>query len=418
MTTLILTVRRKPKTMEKERNWHKTEGKRAWMEVNTQALLLNLAQFRQLLPCGSRIMAVVKADGYGHGAVLTAGRLEKAGVTDFAVAAVSEGIKLRCAGISGNILILGYTSPQEWPHVLENDLIQTIVDEDYARQMSRWGCENRPLRAQLAVDTGMHRLGVAAEDMEAVERILQLPGICLEGMFSHLCVADSRTPSDRAYTEGQIRAFETLRDRVGGHLCFHLQSSYGLLNYPWLRYDFVRLGIALYGVCSSPDDRPMTRLLLQPVMSVRARVAMVRAVQQGAELGYGRAYRANSARQIAAVTIGYADGIPRNYGESSAQVLIHGHRCPVVGRICMDQLLADVTELTDTVRPGDIVTLIGTDGGEQITAEEVAGWCGTITNELLCRMGDRLERLETGSEAECGTDMDMQPESDRGTEKG
>ena len=392
-------------------------GKRAWLEIDRGAFSYNLKQFGRMLAPGSRIMAVVKADAYGHGAVLSAEWLAKEGITDFAVATLSEGIELRRGGITGNILILGYTNPADWPQVTAYDLIQTIVDEKYALEMDRYGREEEPLRAHLAIDSGMHRLGVAGNDYAAVQRILEMPGIRLEGMFSHLCAADSLSESDVAYTKQQIRQFELLRIGIGKlysqegmteNLCFHLQNSYGFLNYPQLKYDYVRLGIILYGAYTSSSDQIRNRLTLQPVMSVRARVAMVKPVEPGMDLGYGRAYRASSPRQIATVTIGYADGIPRNYGQNQSQVLIGGRRYPVVGRICMDQFLVDVTE-TDSpearsengpaktaVQAGDVVTLIGRDGGGQITVEEVADWCGTITNEILCRMGGRLEHLITG----------------------
>lgn len=383
------------------------QGSRAWIEVDGGALINNLNQFRQLLSAGSRIMAIVKADGYGHGAVWAARTLQAEGVTDFAVATASEGIQLRQAGIPGNILILGYTNPKDWDQVVEYDLIQTIVDESYAAAMSRFGSEKTPLRGHLAVDTGMHRLGMAWDDTAAWKRIFQLPGLRIEGVFSHLCVADSRTESDIAYTRQQISRFEQVKKQMiklakeNGQECprFHLQSSFGFLNYPELKYDWIRPGISLYGAYASGADIPQIEPGLRPVMSVRARVAMVRTVEPGAELGYGRTYRAEAVSRIATVTIGYADGIPRNYGGGQSQVLIHGKRCPVVGRICMDQLLVDVTAIgresrEEAVQAGDIVTLIGADGQERITVEEVAGWCGTITNELLCRMGGRLERLE------------------------
>ncbi|MCI8565320.1 MAG: alanine racemase [Lachnospiraceae bacterium] len=429
------------KQMEEKRQLEKkTAGGRAWVETDLAALSGNVNQFRQVLSPGSRVMAVVKADAYGHGAVPVSLHLQKQGITDFAVATAAEGISLRQAGIRGNILILGYTSPEEWPGVYENDLIQTIVDEEYAVAMNRFGCANGSLRAHLALDTGMHRLGVSAGDIEAVREIFLLPAIRIEGVFSHLCVAGSRSDSDVEYTRQQLKRFEAMRGYIeklciqlnrgdGERLCYHIQNSFGLLNYPQLKYDFVRMGIALYGAYETAEDRPQLELGLEPVMAVRARVAMVRTVQPGMELGYGRAWRAPGRRQVATVTIGYADGIPRSYGNGRAQVLIRGRRYPVVGRVCMDQLLVDVTgeesaesrpegskllgtEIlnwdeweeeesggSDAVRSGDVVTLIGRDGEEEIRAEEAAGWCDTITNELLCRMGGRLKRYMTKDEA-------------------
>ena len=391
------------RAQERRSGTEMAQGKRAWIEVSKDALAVNIAQFRQLLSEGCRIMAVVKADAYGHGAMPVSLFLEKLGITDFAVATADEGAQLRRGGVSGQILILGYTDPAQWDEVRRYDLIQAVVDEEYAVQMSRYGCENGALRAHLAVDTGMHRLGIDAGDIRAVQRILHLPGIQIEGIFSHMSVADSRQPDNVEYTADQIRRFDGLKKWLEENrarakepeLVYHLQNSYGFLNYPQLRYDFVRLGIVLYGVCSSGEDVPQINPGLEPVMSVRARVAMVRGMEAGQELGYGRAFHVEKDGRMAVVTIGYADGIPRSYGQGGAQVLIRGRRYPVVGLVCMDQLLVDISADTDeTIVSGDVATLIGRDGGEYISAEESAAWCGTITNELLCRMGARLERIQ------------------------
>ena len=390
------------RAQERRNGTEMAQGKRAWIEVSMDALATNVAQFRQLLSEGSRIMAVLKADAYGHGAVPVGLFLEKLGITDFAVATADEGAELRRGGISGQILVLGYTDPAQWEEVRSYDLIQAVVDEEYAAKMSRYGCEKGVLRAHLAVDTGMHRLGIDAGDIRAVQRVLRLPGIQIEGIFSHMSVADSRQPDNVEYTADQIRRFDGLKKwleesraktREPG-LVYHLQNSYGFLNYPQLRYDFVRLGIVLYGVCSSGEDLPQINPGLEPMMSVRARVAMVRDMEAGQDLGYGRAFHVEKDGRMAVVSIGYADGIPRNYGQGGAQVLIRGRRYPVVGLVCMDQLLVDISADTErAIVSGDVVTLIGRDGGAYISAEESAAWCGTITNELLCRMGARLERI-------------------------
>ncbi len=378
-------------------------GGRAWMEIDMEALKADARQFSQFLPEGTRMMAVVKADAYGHGALPVSLCLEKMGITDFAVATADEGAALRRGGISGQILILGYTDPSQWDEVRQCDLIQAVVDEDYAVRMSKYGREHGPLRAHLAVDTGMHRLGIDAADFETVQNIMRLPGLRIEGVFSHLSVADSLQPEDVEYTKKQIQRFEDLRkwlenSRPEGQepkLCFHLQNSYGFLNYPQLHYDFVRLGIVLYGVDSSSGSPSVLNPDLAPVMSVRARVAMVRSVEKGQELGYGRAFRVEKDGRMAVVTIGYADGIPRNYGQGGARVLIRGRRYPVVGLVCMDQLLVDISaDAEGTIAAGDVATLFGRDGSEYISVEESAAWCGTITNELLCRMGARLERIQ------------------------
>lgn len=238
-----------------------SSGKRAWMEVSAEALLHNMDQFRSILHKDTRMMAVVKADGYGHGALWTAKQLQAAGVRDFAVATVSEGVALRRGGINGNILILGYTNPEDWPEVSTYELIQTIVDGAYAREMNRYGCGHEPLRAHLAVDTGMHRPGVAADDRREIEEIFRMQGIRPEGVFSHLCVADSHIESDEKYTRKQIEKFEEVRRRceaMKAGLTYHLQSSFGVLNYPELHYDFVRSGNFPVRCLQQSDGYPLS----------------------------------------------------------------------------------------------------------------------------------------------------------------
>ena len=335
------------------------------------------------------LMAVVKADAYGHGAVIAARALWRHGVRAFAVATMEEGIELRRAGIRGTILVLGWTPAQFARRLARWHLSQTIADEAHARALSAQGVR---LDVHLALDTGMHRLGVAWDDLDAQMRIFSLPGLRIRGTFSHLSVADSLSKADVAFTREQSRRFFAAIEALRGRGCdpglVHLQASYGVLNHPAVPCDFARAGIALYGVTS--DSQPTARTAdLWPVLSLRARVASVRALAPGESAGYGRAFTARRPTKLAAVAIGYADGLPRDLPERGGEVLLHGHRAPAVGRLCMDQMLVDATDVPD-VRPGDVATLIGRDGAAQISAVDLARQCGVLTNELLSRFGGRL----------------------------
>lgn len=362
---------------------------RAWREVDLTSLGHNAQVLRNTLAPETELMAVVKAEAYGHGGAVTARALQRAGVRAFAVACLAEGIALRKAGIRGTILILGYTAPEEAPLLTRWHLTQTVADMDHGRALAAQG---RRVHVHLALDTGMHRLGIPAENREEILEVFRLPNLVVDGVFSHLCVSDSLEPGDVAYTQEQLTLFyDTVAWlRAAGYDPgkVHIQSSYGLWNLPAQPCAYVRAGIALYGVRS--DNGPVQRSLdLWPVLSLRARVASVRTLRPGEIAGYGRVFQAGQETKLAVVTIGYADGLPRDLPQQGGQVLIRGRRCPMVGRMCMDQLLVDVSGLPE-VAPGDTVTLIGRDGGQVIRAEELAACCGTITNELLSRLGGRL----------------------------
>lgn len=365
------------------------ETSRAWREVDLNALVHNARGLQGVLAPGCRLMAVVKADAYGHGAVPVARRLEAEGVKAFAVACLEEGIALRRSGIQGKILILGYTPPEMASQICRWKLIQTVADEEHGRTLAAQGV---PLSVHLALDTGMHRLGIPAEDHKALRHLYELPNLNIEGVFSHLCVSDSLEAEDVSFTRAQLDRFygavRWLRTRGLDPGEIHIQASYGIWNLPPQPCSWARAGIALYGVFS--DDAPTGRRLdLHPVLSLRARVASVRTLLPGEGAGYGLAFRAEQMRRLAVVSVGYADGLPRSLSQQKGEVLLHGMRCPMVGRMCMDQLIVDVTDVP-CVKPGDVATIIGTDGGQAIRAEDVAGQCGTITNELLSRLGHRL----------------------------
>lgn len=365
---------------------------RAWREVDLDALAHNASVLQKALSPGQKLMAVVKADAYGHGALPVCRRLQREGIRTFAVACLAEGAALRRAGIRGNILILGYTRPEETSLLRRWHLIQTVVDADHGRALNHRG---RRIQVHLALDTGMHRLGIPAENRAEIAAMYSLPNLKIQGVFSHLCVSDSLAEGDAAYTRQQVALFfdtiAWMREQGLDPGEIHLQASYGIWNLPPQPCAYARAGIALYGVRS--DETPVRQALdLRPVLSLRARVAGVRRLHSGEAAGYDLAFHADRETTLAVVTIGYGDGLPRDLSQRGGEVLIHGRRCPMVGWMCMDQLLVDITGL-DAVSPGDTATLIGRDGGQEIRAEEMAERCGTISNELLSQLGKRLAPL-------------------------
>lgn len=363
---------------------------RAWIEVSAHNLRHNVRTLCSALPEGCQLMAVVKANAYGHGAVETALLLEDFGVQAFAVATVDEGITLRKAGVRSEILVLGYTAPQRACALSNFGLTQTLVDYDHAIGLA---LEGHPISAHIKVDTGMHRLGFAYTDIGKIEACFSLRCVSISGIYSHLCVSDSLREGDVEFTKAQITRFgqvlRELRTRGLPAPKAHLQSSYGLLNYPELKYDYVRVGVALYGVYSVPDAQTKLRLDLRPVLSLKSRIVHISTVPVGDTVGYGRCFTAHRECRIAAVPVGYADGIPRGLSNGGGQVLVKGKQVPIVGRVCMDQLTVDITDIPDA-GVGDEVTVIGSGGTGEQKAEELAHMAGTITNDLLSGMGSRL----------------------------
>ncbi len=365
---------------------------RAWMELNMENLKHNIEEFRRILPWDCALMPAVKANAYGHGAVLTAKALQELGVQAFCVASVAEGAELRQAGITGELLVLGYTDSSQFDDLISYHLTQTVVDGDYARQLERDG---RRFTVHVGIDTGMHRLGEHWENVEEIVKIFRMSNLQVTGLYSHLCVSDGQTEQERAYTLEQIQHFEYIVEELHrqGFKDFkcHLQGSYGVLNYSEYCFDYARVGIALYGLYSQKGDQGYASVDLRPVLSLKARVTTVKTLFKGEGAGYGLTYNAKMDRKIAALSIGYADGIPRNLS-NCGYVLCNGRLAPIVGRICMDQMMVDVTDIPQ-VKAGDEAVLIGRSGKLEIRAEDLAQWAGTISNEIVSRLGERLERV-------------------------
>lgn len=361
------------------------------MEIDLNSLRHNAEVLSARLPDGCTLMPAVKADAYGHGAVPVARALQQSGVQAFCTATAEEGVQLRQAGISGEILVLGYTHPVQFPLLSRYDLTQTVLDREYAAALESWG---RMVKVQIAVDTGMHRIGIPWNDVEALGTILSVANLHVTGLYTHLCADDTTDAADRAFTTLQAERFAqvtTWAKARGYQLKAHLLGSYGLLNYPQLGGAYARVGIALYGVLSTGEDLARCPVELHPVLSWKARVASIRRVRRGEPVGYGLAERAQRDTVVATLAVGYADGLPRALSCGRGAVLLHGRRAPILGRICMDQTMVDVGAIPG-VRPGDAAMLLGQDGEEQIAAWELAESSGTITNELLSRLGPRVKR--------------------------
>lgn len=375
----------KPQTFEKNR---------AWLSIDTSNLLHNVKELQGIMKGDCKLMAVVKANAYGHGSVETAASLNNAGIKNFAVATLNEGIELRLSGIRGEILVLGYTDVSYARELKEYRLTQTVVDYSYGMELES---KKIPVNVHIKIDTGMHRLGMESKDLERIREIFSFKYLNVTGMFTHLCAADSRNLEDIYFTEKQTESFYRLVDElkaIGIKVPVHVQSSYGLLNYNELPCDYARIGIAMYGCLSSAKDKTVIMPELKPVLSLQSRLVLIRNIPAGESVGYGRVYQPSEDRTIGILSIGYGDGYPRELSEGKGQVLIKGVKVPVIGRICMDQLMIDITGIQG-IKRGDIATLMGGSTNEMIPADEVADSAGTIANELLSRLGNRLPRIYT-----------------------
>jgi len=364
---------------------------RAWVEIDLDALGHNASKISSHLPYGCELMAVVKSDAYGHGIVQCAKRLHAEGVKIFGVATIVEGIGLREAVPNAEILIFGYTHPKDAKFLHEYSLCQIVVDGTHAQQLNDMGFS---LRVHIALDTGMHRLGIRPGNLEEIESVFSCKNLKIDGIATHLASSDSLDKEDVRFTNFQIERFnsiiETLKNKgydVGKR---HVQASYGIFNFPELACDYARAGIALYGAMSDLEEH--IKPDLRPVLSLKALVSQVRWIGAGERVSYGGIFTTTKVTKIATVGIGYADGVPRQISGNGGMCLVRGKKTPILGRICMDMLMIDVTEVED-VKAGDVVTLIGRDGGEEIRCEDFAAASGTIAYDILCRLGGRLPRI-------------------------
>lgn len=365
---------------------------RTWAEIDCNALLHNFNIARRT---GKKVMCVIKADAYGHGAVRCGRFLERHGADAFAVACLQEALDLRAGGITRPVLILGHTSAEYAALLAANTITQTVVDESAANELDAAArAAGVTVDVHIKLDTGMSRAGLLAQGEEngmeaarAAERICHLPNLHVTGMYTHFSVAD--TPAEDAYTawqlENYMRVYRYLSEKGLRPETCHTSNSACILAHPETQIDMVREGIILYGMY--PDSVPRQGEL-RPVMTLKTRVSQVRALPAGTTVSYGRTYRSDAPFQTAVMLAGYADGYPRRLSNNTT-ITIHGKRYPQVGRICMDMCMANITGAEDIAR-GDEVTLIG---GDSITWEEAAEKVGTINYELTCLVTARTKRI-------------------------
>lgn len=371
--------------------------KRTWAEVSLDCIEWNFQQIRNQLQPQCQIMAVVKADAYGHGAVAVAGTLAAAGAHQLAVATIDEAIDLRLAGIRLPILVLGYTPPELTTALLHHGLTQTVFDIQTAGQFSEYAAVlGQTLKIHVKVDTGMTRLGLLYSDdvdpertVQDIKDILKMPGLVAEGIFTHFANADVE---DDDYTRLQFSRFMDLNHRLEqSGIRFklrHCANSSAIINFPEMQLDMVRPGIVLYG--SYPAESMRTKLLLRQAMTLHSVVSQVKDVAANVTISYGRTYRTEQGIRVAVVEAGYADGLVRCLG-TGGTMLIHGQTVPIIGTICMDRCMIDVTH-AGTVSPGDIVTIFGTDGFTTQSVDQLAKCAGTISYEVLCQVSKRVPR--------------------------
>jgi alanine racemase len=366
---------------------------RAWVEIDQAALAHNVRQLKKLLASKTQLMAVVKADAYGHGATMVARTALDAGAGGLCVATVQEGIQLREAGIEAPILLLGATNtPEQVRAIAYWQLQPTICTPQQALVFSETlSGLKKTLLVHLKLDTGMSRLGMPwQEARQFVELVKRLPYLEIQSVYSHLATADSLDPTVMRLQHQRFEeAIAQLHSAGIEPPCLHLANSAATLTDPALHYDLVRVGLALYGLYPAEHLRGV--IDLKPVMQVKARVTQVKTIPPGTGVSYGYQFIAERQMRLAVIGIGYADGIPRNLSNKMT-VIIRGKRVRQIGAITMDQLMLDVSEISD-LQTGEVVTLIGQDGDWSISADDWAQSLGTISWEILCSFKHRLPRV-------------------------
>ncbi len=363
--------------------------------INLDCFEHNLDEIEHLICPGTKICAVIKTDGYGHGAIPLAHIMEeRESVWGYAVATIEEALALKESGLRKPILILGYVFKDDLASVVDQDIRPTVFSVESARDLSDAAKEaGKTVAIHIKIDTGMSRIGFScnAQTVEDIVQIAEMPHIKIEGIFTHFASADQ---SDKAFTEMQADRFFAVLDRLkerGMDIPLrHISNSAGIIDLPQYNLDMVRAGIILYGLQPSDEVR-MDRTSLMPLMSLKSHVVHVMSLEAGCTISYGGTYTVKDSEVIATIPVGYGDGYPRSLS-NTGYVLIHGKRAPVCGRICMDQFMVNVTDIPG-VKPGDEVTLIGRDGEEEITMEELAELSGRFNYEFACDIGKRVPRV-------------------------
>lgn len=374
--------------------------KRTWAEISLNAIEHNYNVIRNKVADDTKVCCVIKADGYGHGAVELSQIYEKLGADFFAVSNIDEGIEIRKSGSKLPIVILGYTPVSEAENLAEYDISQAVFSLEYAKELSEKCVEEDCIcKMHIKVDSGMSRIGFMCQefprDEYSIEEICEaccLPNLEVEGLFTHFCVSDEDAEG-REFTNKQYENFIHVRDSLKKRgvdiSVVHCSNSGAIEDYPETCCDMVRAGIILYGL--APSSKLADRLDLVPAMTLKTVVAFVKEVQKGATISYGRTFTADRKMKIATVPIGYADGFIRQNAKDG-YMMVNGKKARIVGRICMDQTMLDVTDIED-VKTGDEVVVFGTGENGEPTADSLAENTGTINYETVCLVGKRVPRI-------------------------
>ena len=368
--------------------------KRVTAEISLDAIENNIKNMEGLLKAGTRILAVIKADGYGHGALQIAVRLEQIDhVFGYATATAEEAFKLRNGGIKKPILVLGYTFPDNYEEMIKLSIRPAVFKEETAIQLNEAArVAGRRCRLHIKVDTGMSRIGLPCNE-EGVKTALKIASydmLDVEGIFTHFARADEE---DKTPAKSQLKRFTDFTDRCRGlglePEFLHCSNSAAILTMPEANMDLVRAGITMYGL--SPSGEEVTEpIRLEPAMSLKSSIVYIKELPAGREISYGGIYRTDRPTRVATIPVGYADGYPRSLS-NRGYVLIRGRKAPVLGRVCMDQLMVDVTDIPEAAEYDEVV-LLGNSGGNSITAEELGALSGRFNYELVCGISDRVPR--------------------------
>lgn len=364
----------------------------AWAEVDLDLLQHNLKEISRVAGADTAIMAVVKANAYGHGAVECARVAVDTGVKYLGVAVGLEALELRAAGIKTPILVLGYTPAEQAPSMVANDIDVTVFDLEPVLALSAAAAKaGKSAKVHLKVETGMSRLGIPPGEAldKFLETIKTLPNVKLTGVFTHFAASDE----DHDYTNRQFdlfrEAMKSVNNKGFASVLRHSANSAAIMDFPHTYLDIVRPGLVMYGFY--PSDRVTRRADIKPVLSLKARIAHIRQASAGETIGYARTYKTSAPTLVATLPIGYADGYDRGLSNTS-YVLVKGTRAPVLGRVCMDQMMVDVTNVPE-VKVGDVAVLMGEQSGDSITADDLARMVQTIPHELLTKIGKRVPRV-------------------------
>ena len=365
---------------------------RVHADVHLDRIYNNIKRTKEKIVPGTKIMAIIKADGYGHGAVPVAKILDPL-VDAYGIAILEEGMELREAGIKKPILILGYTPQEQMDELIKYEIMPAVFSYETAKILSEKAVTlNKTIKVHIKIDTGMSRIGfpVTEESIQLVKSISCMDGIELEGCFTHFARADEK---DKAFTFLQLERFhwfvERLKEEGVNIQIKHVSNSAGIMELPQANEDMVRSGISTYGLYPS-EEVEKSQLKLEPAMEIKARVSFVKEVEAGIGVSYNSTYCTSKKTKIATIPVGYGDGYPRALS-SKGRVLIRGMSAPILGRICMDQFMVDVTDIPN-VQPNDVVTLVGCDGTEQITVEELGAMSHSFNYEIVCDIGKRVPR--------------------------